>query len=172
MSACHTHTDLKLSYCLLVRSRCVCLTAVDLSNSLDKLSEASSLPFPGVSVEFLCSLRSDATMESITTCLRALQVLLDVPWPRSKIGSDQVIHCAVSRRLWASENRNVFRSGHGQPWDATRIWWPRNSQASDRALCLLPCRKGLCCFVQRSSHCCVLQSFLFFSPEPSLFTCL
>ncbi|XP_049994763.1 HEAT repeat-containing protein 5A isoform X9 [Alexandromys fortis] len=48
----------------------------------------------GISVEFLCSLRSDATMESITTCLRALQVLLDVPWPRSKIGSDQVIHCA------------------------------------------------------------------------------
>ncbi|XP_075805008.1 HEAT repeat-containing protein 5A isoform X2 [Microtus pennsylvanicus] len=48
----------------------------------------------GISVEFLCSLRSDATMESITACLRALQVLLDVPWPRSKIGSDQVIHCA------------------------------------------------------------------------------
>ncbi|XP_075805010.1 HEAT repeat-containing protein 5A isoform X4 [Microtus pennsylvanicus] len=43
----------------------------------------------GISVEFLCSLRSDATMESITACLRALQVLLDVPWPRSKIGSDQ-----------------------------------------------------------------------------------
>ncbi|CAO2586259.1 HEAT repeat-containing protein 5A [Lemmus lemmus] len=43
----------------------------------------------GISIEFLCSLRSDATMESITACLRALQVLLDVPWPRSKIGSDQ-----------------------------------------------------------------------------------
>ncbi|XP_026637751.1 HEAT repeat-containing protein 5A isoform X3 [Microtus ochrogaster] len=43
----------------------------------------------GISVEFLCSLRSDATMESITACLQALQVLLDVPWPRSKIGSDQ-----------------------------------------------------------------------------------
>lgn len=43
----------------------------------------------GISVEFLCSLRSDVTMESITACLRALQVLLDVPWPRSKIGSDQ-----------------------------------------------------------------------------------
>ncbi|XP_049994761.1 HEAT repeat-containing protein 5A isoform X7 [Alexandromys fortis] len=55
---------------------------------------ASQLPVEGISVEFLCSLRSDATMESITTCLRALQVLLDVPWPRSKIGSDQVIHCA------------------------------------------------------------------------------
>jgi hypothetical protein len=43
----------------------------------------------GIGVEFLCSLRSDATMESITACLHALQVLLDVPWPRSKIGSDQ-----------------------------------------------------------------------------------
>lgn len=45
----------------------------------------------GISVEFLCSLHSDATMESITACLHALQALLDVPWPRSKIGSDQVI---------------------------------------------------------------------------------
>ncbi|XP_064221838.1 HEAT repeat-containing protein 5A isoform X5 [Aotus nancymaae] len=43
----------------------------------------------GISVEFLCSLRSDATMESITACLHALQALLDVPWPRSKIGSNQ-----------------------------------------------------------------------------------
>ncbi|XP_074249411.1 HEAT repeat-containing protein 5A isoform X6 [Saimiri boliviensis] len=43
----------------------------------------------GISVEFLCSLHSDATMESITACLHALQALLDVPWPRSKIGSDQ-----------------------------------------------------------------------------------
>ncbi|KAM5235697.1 HEAT repeat-containing protein 5A [Ctenodactylus gundi] len=43
----------------------------------------------GISVEFLCSLRSEATMESITACLHALQALLDVPWPRSKIGSDQ-----------------------------------------------------------------------------------
>lgn len=51
------------------------------------------LLFTGISVEFLCSLRSDATMESITACLHALQALLDVPWPRSKIGSDQVICC-------------------------------------------------------------------------------
>lgn len=43
----------------------------------------------GISVEFLCSLRADATMESITACLHALQALLDVPWPRCKIGSDQ-----------------------------------------------------------------------------------
>lgn len=45
---------------------------------------------------FLCSLRSDATMESITTCLHALQALLDVPWPRSKIGSDQVMSCVCT----------------------------------------------------------------------------
>ncbi|XP_064221839.1 HEAT repeat-containing protein 5A isoform X6 [Aotus nancymaae] len=50
---------------------------------------ASQLPAEGISVEFLCSLRSDATMESITACLHALQALLDVPWPRSKIGSNQ-----------------------------------------------------------------------------------
>ncbi|XP_051001840.1 HEAT repeat-containing protein 5A [Acomys russatus] len=43
----------------------------------------------GISVEFLCSLRADATMESIAACLHALQALLDVPWPRSRIGSDQ-----------------------------------------------------------------------------------
>lgn len=43
----------------------------------------------GISVEFLCSLRADATLESITACLHALQALLDVPWPRAKIGSDQ-----------------------------------------------------------------------------------
>ncbi|EDM03384.1 similar to RIKEN cDNA D930036F22 gene (predicted) [Rattus norvegicus] len=43
----------------------------------------------GISVEFLCSLRSDATLESITSCLQALQALLDAPWPRSRVGSDQ-----------------------------------------------------------------------------------
>uniref|UniRef100_A0A803SRK0 HEAT repeat-containing protein 5A n=1 Tax=Anolis carolinensis TaxID=28377 RepID=A0A803SRK0_ANOCA len=43
----------------------------------------------GISVEFLCSPRSDAAMEDITSCLHALQAMLDVPWPRTKIGSDQ-----------------------------------------------------------------------------------
>ncbi|NWJ10468.1 HTR5A protein, partial [Crypturellus undulatus] len=43
----------------------------------------------GISVEFLCSPRSDAAMENIVACLRALQALFDVPWPRSKIGGDQ-----------------------------------------------------------------------------------
>uniref|UniRef100_A0A8C3UHC5 HEAT repeat-containing protein 5A n=1 Tax=Catharus ustulatus TaxID=91951 RepID=A0A8C3UHC5_CATUS len=44
----------------------------------------------GISVEFLCSPRSDAAMESIIACLHALQALFDVPWPRSKIGGDQL----------------------------------------------------------------------------------
>ncbi|NXD05768.1 HTR5A protein, partial [Nothocercus nigrocapillus] len=43
----------------------------------------------GISVEFLCSPRSDAAMENIVACLHALQALFDVPWPRSKIGGDQ-----------------------------------------------------------------------------------
>ncbi|XP_041070429.1 HEAT repeat-containing protein 5A isoform X2 [Carcharodon carcharias] len=43
----------------------------------------------GISVEFLCSPRPDAPMESIVACLHALQSLLDVVWPRCKIGSNQ-----------------------------------------------------------------------------------
>ncbi|XP_069772821.1 HEAT repeat-containing protein 5A isoform X2 [Narcine bancroftii] len=43
----------------------------------------------GISVEFLCSPRPDAPMENIIACLRALHSLLDVLWPRCKIGSDQ-----------------------------------------------------------------------------------
>ncbi|KAF1612658.1 UNVERIFIED_CONTAM: HEAT repeat-containing protein 5A, partial [Eudyptes pachyrhynchus] len=43
----------------------------------------------GISVEFLCSPRSDEAMENIIACLRALQALFEVPWPRSKIGGDQ-----------------------------------------------------------------------------------
>ncbi|XP_010214814.1 PREDICTED: HEAT repeat-containing protein 5A, partial [Tinamus guttatus] len=43
----------------------------------------------GISVEFLCSPRSDTAMENIVACLHALQALFDVPWPRSKIGGDQ-----------------------------------------------------------------------------------
>lgn len=64
-----------------------------MSYNSQKKSVLSFLLSTGISVEFLCSLRSDATMESITACLHALQALLDVPWPRSKIGSDQVIRC-------------------------------------------------------------------------------
>lgn len=49
------------------------------------------LMLTGISVEFLCSPRSDAAMENIIACLHALQALFDVPWPRSKIGGDQVM---------------------------------------------------------------------------------
>ncbi|XP_019118771.2 HEAT repeat-containing protein 5A isoform X4 [Larimichthys crocea] len=45
----------------------------------------------GISVEFLCSPHSEDQMENITSCLRALQALLDVPWPRTKIGNDQAL---------------------------------------------------------------------------------
>ena len=45
-------------------------------------------------------------MESITACLHALQALLDVPWPRSKIGSDQVISRFFVWLLYISRNRN------------------------------------------------------------------
>ncbi|XP_071403558.1 HEAT repeat-containing protein 5A-like, partial [Centroberyx affinis] len=43
----------------------------------------------GISVEFLCSPHSEDQMENITSCLRALQALLDVSWPRAKVGTDQ-----------------------------------------------------------------------------------
>ncbi|XP_074517821.1 HEAT repeat-containing protein 5A [Sebastes fasciatus] len=56
---------------------------------------ASQLPATdlilGISVEFLCSPHSDDQMENITSCLRALQALLDVSWPRAKIGNDQAL---------------------------------------------------------------------------------
>uniref|UniRef100_A0AAX7UCG0 HEAT repeat-containing protein 5A n=1 Tax=Astatotilapia calliptera TaxID=8154 RepID=A0AAX7UCG0_ASTCA len=45
----------------------------------------------GISVEFLCSPHSEDQMETITSCLRALQVLLEVSWPRAKIGNDQAL---------------------------------------------------------------------------------
>ncbi|KAM9355893.1 HEAT repeat-containing protein 5A isoform 2-T2 [Pholidichthys leucotaenia] len=45
----------------------------------------------GISVEFLCSPHSECQMENITSCLSALQALLDVPWPRAKIGNNQVL---------------------------------------------------------------------------------
>ncbi|XP_038585677.1 HEAT repeat-containing protein 5A isoform X2 [Micropterus salmoides] len=45
----------------------------------------------GISVEFLCSPHSEDQMENITSCLRALQALLDISWPRAKIGNDQAL---------------------------------------------------------------------------------
>uniref|UniRef100_H3CA84 HEAT repeat-containing protein 5A n=1 Tax=Tetraodon nigroviridis TaxID=99883 RepID=H3CA84_TETNG len=45
----------------------------------------------GISVEFLCSPHSEDQMENICSCLRALQALLDVAWPRARMGMDQVL---------------------------------------------------------------------------------
>ncbi|XP_051578229.1 HEAT repeat-containing protein 5A-like isoform X2 [Myxocyprinus asiaticus] len=45
----------------------------------------------GISVEFLCSPHSGDQMEYISSCLQALQALLEVPWPRSKVGNDQAL---------------------------------------------------------------------------------
>uniref|UniRef100_A0A8C1XUG2 HEAT repeat-containing protein 5A n=1 Tax=Cyprinus carpio TaxID=7962 RepID=A0A8C1XUG2_CYPCA len=45
----------------------------------------------GISVEFLCSPHSGDQMENINSCLQALQALLEVPWPRSKVGNDQAL---------------------------------------------------------------------------------
>uniref|UniRef100_A0A8C8K9F3 HEAT repeat-containing protein 5A n=1 Tax=Oncorhynchus tshawytscha TaxID=74940 RepID=A0A8C8K9F3_ONCTS len=45
----------------------------------------------GISVEFLCSPHSHDQMENISSCLQALQALLEVSWPRSKVGNDQVL---------------------------------------------------------------------------------
>uniref|UniRef100_A0A672QBU6 HEAT repeat-containing protein 5A n=1 Tax=Sinocyclocheilus grahami TaxID=75366 RepID=A0A672QBU6_SINGR len=45
----------------------------------------------GISVEFLCSPHSGDQMENISSCLQALQALLEVPWTRSKVGSDQAL---------------------------------------------------------------------------------
>ncbi|XP_061675277.1 HEAT repeat-containing protein 5A isoform X3 [Syngnathoides biaculeatus] len=44
----------------------------------------------GLSVHFLCSPGSDEQMENITSCLRALQALLDAPWTRAKMAGDQL----------------------------------------------------------------------------------
>uniref|UniRef100_A0AAV2JD53 LAA1-like C-terminal TPR repeats domain-containing protein n=1 Tax=Knipowitschia caucasica TaxID=637954 RepID=A0AAV2JD53_KNICA len=45
----------------------------------------------GVAVQFLCSPHSLNQMENIQSCLQALQVLLDIPWPRSRISNDQCL---------------------------------------------------------------------------------
>ncbi|KAJ7990914.1 hypothetical protein DPEC_G00291830 [Dallia pectoralis] len=42
----------------------------------------------GVSVEFLCSPHSHDQMDNIFSCLRALQTVLNVSWPRARLGND------------------------------------------------------------------------------------
>ncbi|XP_032821133.2 HEAT repeat-containing protein 5B isoform X4 [Petromyzon marinus] len=45
----------------------------------------------GISIEFLCSPRVEEPIECVTECLEALKTLLDSPWPRTKIGNDQML---------------------------------------------------------------------------------
>ncbi|KAM4625645.1 HEAT repeat-containing protein 5A [Polymixia lowei] len=45
----------------------------------------------GISVEFLCSPHSEDQIENITSCLRALQAVLAVSWPRTRVGNDQAL---------------------------------------------------------------------------------
>lgn len=45
----------------------------------------------GISVEFLCLPHSQNQTENIISCLHALQALLEVPWPRSKVGNNQAL---------------------------------------------------------------------------------
>ncbi|XP_077476477.1 HEAT repeat-containing protein 5A [Stigmatopora argus] len=49
----------------------------------------------GLSVHFLCSPHSEARTENITSCLRALQAPLDVPWARAKVASDQALSVEI-----------------------------------------------------------------------------
>ncbi|XP_067223723.1 HEAT repeat-containing protein 5A isoform X1 [Chanodichthys erythropterus] len=53
----------------------------------------------GISVEFLCSPHSGEQLETINSCLQALQALLEVPWPRSKVGNDQALSVELLRVL-------------------------------------------------------------------------
>ncbi|KAJ8391412.1 hypothetical protein AAFF_G00090420 [Aldrovandia affinis] len=78
-------------------SRPVTPTSMGQSTSLARITSAEDLNTErlhlilGLSVEFLCSPRSEAQMENIISCLHTLQSLLDLPWPRSKIGNDQAL---------------------------------------------------------------------------------
>ena len=43
----------------------------------------------GICVEALCSPTSIQPLSTVNLCLRAIYTLLDDPWPRSRIGTDQ-----------------------------------------------------------------------------------
>ncbi|CAL8283222.1 unnamed protein product [Lota lota] len=65
----------------------------------------------GISVAFLCSPHSEDQIENITSCLRALQALLSVSWPRSKVGNDQVLSvelvCVLHRVMVTREGAEL-----------------------------------------------------------------
>ncbi|CAL8233951.1 unnamed protein product, partial [Arctogadus glacialis] len=64
-----------------------------------------------VSVAFLCSPHSEDQIENITSCLRALQALLSVGWPRAKVGNDQVLSvelvCVLHRVMVTREGAEL-----------------------------------------------------------------
>uniref|UniRef100_UPI00358E5931 HEAT repeat-containing protein 5B isoform X2 n=1 Tax=Myxine glutinosa TaxID=7769 RepID=UPI00358E5931 len=45
----------------------------------------------GIGVEFLCSPRVQEPMDCVVECLQALYTLLNSPWPRVKLGADQLL---------------------------------------------------------------------------------
>uniref|UniRef100_A0A8C2D696 HEAT repeat-containing protein 5A n=1 Tax=Cyprinus carpio TaxID=7962 RepID=A0A8C2D696_CYPCA len=76
-------------------SRPVTPTSMGQSTSLSSVKSPEDDHFPlrfeiNI-VEFLCSPHSGDQMENINSCLQALQALLEVPWPRSKVGNDQAL---------------------------------------------------------------------------------
>lgn len=67
----------------------------------------------GISVHFLCSPHSEDQMENILSCLRALQVLLDRSWPRSRISNDQSLSVellAVLHRLMVTREAQCVQT--------------------------------------------------------------
>uniref|UniRef100_A0A8C1ZKC6 HEAT repeat-containing protein 5A n=1 Tax=Cyprinus carpio TaxID=7962 RepID=A0A8C1ZKC6_CYPCA len=76
-------------------SRPVTPTSMGQSTSLSSVKSPEDdhflLRFEINIVEFLCSPHSGDQMENINSCLQALQALLEVPWPRSKVGNDQAL---------------------------------------------------------------------------------
>ncbi|KAJ3613171.1 hypothetical protein NHX12_019423 [Muraenolepis orangiensis] len=65
----------------------------------------------GISVSFLCSPHPEDQTENITSCLRALQSLLSVSWPRSQVGNDQVLSvelvCVLHRVMMTREGAEL-----------------------------------------------------------------
>ncbi|KAJ0063184.1 hypothetical protein NL108_013353 [Boleophthalmus pectinirostris] len=67
----------------------------------------------GVAVQFLCSPHSQNQMENILSCLKALQVLLDIPWPRNRISNDQSLSVellSVLHRLMVTRESEEVQS--------------------------------------------------------------
>lgn len=64
----------------------------------------------GNCVEALCSPTSFQTLETVLLCQKAIQALLDDPWPRSRIGTDQSLAVELLNVL----HRSVAANGCGR----------------------------------------------------------